>query len=339
MDDGMRFDHLLRLSTPLGVYEHALLDEPRTEHGVCIDDVSRALVVTSRVADPSPAIAELARTCLDAVCSAGHDDGLMHNRRNPDGTWGDEASTGDHWGRALWALGVAATTSVDPVVASRAADAAATAMRGRSRWLRSTAYAVLGAGAILDADPDNRAARALLRDSRSTLRRARMDRTWPWPEDSLTYANAVLPQAMLVLGRHLDLSDLRDDGRYLLTWLIDQQMLDGHLSVVPTSGRARWAAPTVGFDQQPIEVAALAEACRTAYVETGHDRWRATIEVCVAWFEGDNDSRTPVRDDETGAGYDGLERHGVNQNRGAESTLAWLATQQLSLVDRASVPG
>ncbi len=338
-DDGLRFDHLVRLSTPLGVYEHALLDEPRIEHGMCVDDVARALVVTARVADPSPEVAALARGYVDFVVGALHDDGTMHNRRNPDGTWGDEASTRDHWGRALWALGTAATASPDPVVRSKASLAAGTAMSGRSRWMRATAYAVLGASAVLDAHPEDRQARRLLRDACVVLRRARMDRTWPWPEDSLTYANAVLPQAMLLTGRHLELPDLRDDGRYLLRWLIDQQTQDGHLSMIPVAGRARWASPSVGFDQQPIEVAALAEACRTAFLETGDERWRLAVDDCVAWFEGDNDSRTPVRDAETGAGYDGLERDGVNQNRGAESTLAWLSTQQLSLLDRAAVDG
>ncbi|HET7902706.1 MAG TPA: hypothetical protein VFL59_16095 [Candidatus Nanopelagicales bacterium] len=338
MDDTMRFDHLARLTTPLGLYEHALLDQPRTEHGMCVDDAARALVVTVRVTDPSPQVAALTRIYLDFVVAAQHDDGSMHNRRNLDGSWADEASTHDHWGRALWALGTAAATSTDPVVAARAADAAQTAVRGRSRWMRATSYAVLGAAALLDRDPDDAAARRLLRESAGSLRRARMDRTWPWPEDSLTYANAVLPQAMLLTGRHLDSSDLRDDGRYLLRWLIDQQTIDGHLSMVPVAGRARWQTPSVAFDQQPIEVAALAEACRTAHVETGDDRWRAVVDDCMAWFEGDNDSGTPVRDAETGAGYDGLEPGGVNQNRGAESTLAWLATQQLALLGRIPVP-
>ncbi|MBN9376339.1 MAG: hypothetical protein J0I40_13305 [Cellulomonas sp.] len=37
-----------------------------------------------------------------------------------------------------------------------------------------------------------------------------------------------------------------------------------------------------------------------------------------------------MRDAETGGGFDGLEPAGVNQNQGAESTLAWLACLQLS---------
>ena len=47
-----------------------------------------------------------------------------------------------------------------------------------------------------------------------------------------------------------------------------------------------------------------------------------------AWFEGDNDSATVMYDYATGAGFDGLERDGRNENRGAESTLAALSTYQ-----------
>jgi hypothetical protein len=337
MDSTLHFDHLAHLTTPTGLWEHALLTEPREEHGMCVDDVARALVVTSRVPDPTPQVVAMSTTYLAFLVAAQHDDGVMHNRRNPDGTWGDEPSTDDHWGRALWAFGVAATYSSDPVLVSSARHAAGVALKGRSRFIRSTAYAAVGASYLLDLDPDDRDAHRLILDARRVVRRSRMDKSWPWPEDSLTYANAVLPEAMLVIGRHLDASDLRDDGRYLLRWLIDQQSVDGHLSPVPVGGRRRGEPAAVGFDQQPIEIAAIAEACSTAYAETGDERWNAVILRCVAWFLGDNDSEQPMRDPATGGGYDGLEAGSVNRNQGAESTLAWLSTQQLSLLDRTPI--
>jgi hypothetical protein len=337
MSSTLDFRHLVAMTGPFGLYEHALFNVPRVEHGMCVDDVARALVVTARVEDPDDDVTRLTSVYLDFLVAAQHDDGLMHNRRNPDGTWADDASSNDHWGRALWALGVAATQLADPVEASRARRAAATALQARSRFPRSMAYASLGASLLLDASPSDTDSRRLLQDARRVLRRVRMDKTWPWPEDSLTYANAVLPEAMLVLGRHLDASDLRDDGRYLLRWLIDQQTVDGHLSPVPAGGRRRGQPAQVGFDQQPIEVASLAEACRTAFRETGDPRWVTVIECCVRWFEGDNDARLTMFDPVTGGGYDGLEQSSVNQNQGAESTLAWLATIQVSMLDLARV--
>jgi hypothetical protein len=82
-------------------------------------------------------------------------------------------------------------------------------------------------------------------------------------------------------------------------------------------------------------VAALAEACRTAYVATGDGRWADVIGQCHAWFAGANDGGVVMCDPNTGGGFDGLERHGASANQGAESTLAWLSTRQISLMPEA----
>lgn len=329
MPRDLRFDHLVHLTTPLGLHEHALLSEPRPEHGFCVDDVARALVVTARVDSPSPMVSGLAGGYLAFLLASQHDDGLMHNRRNPDGTWGDQPSADDHWGRAIWAFGTTAAHSSDPVLASRARDGAETAMRATSRWPRALAYAALGAAELMRATPDDRQCHRLLLDARRSFTPPRSDGSWPWPGDVLTYANAVLAEARMVVGSQLGDKTLEADGLRLLDWLVTEQTLDDHLSVVPAGGRRR-GDRSPAFDQQPIEVAALAEASRTAYFLTGDGRWAAVLEMCVAWFEGDNDCGLAVRDPLTGAGYDGLEQGSVNLNQGAESTLAWLSTLQLS---------
>ena len=324
------FDHLLRLSTPLGVYEHASGTVPRTEHGMCVDDVARALVVTAREPDPSPEVAELAWTTLRFLRAAQREDGTMHNRRDDAGTWLDLPSTDDHWGRALWAFGVTAANSTDAGLAAEARRGAQMAMRARSPHPRATAYAALGAARLLAVAPDELTAYALLLDARRALRPLRADPAWPWPYGRLTYANSVLPEAMLAIGAALMDDDLRRDGLALLGWLVDQQTVGTHLSVVAAGGRSADDVRRPMFDQQPIEVAALAEACSTAWETTGDGRWPRVIGRCVAWFEGDNDSCVPVRDAVTGGGFDGLERGSVNLNQGAESTLAWLATAQVA---------
>jgi hypothetical protein len=333
MSEGLRFDHLERLSTPLGLYEHALGTTARIEHGFCVDDVARALVVTSREPAASTEVRGLSDTYLAFLLAAQHDDGLMHNRRDADGAWTDTATSDDHWGRALWALGTAAAHLADPVQAARARHGAARAMRARSRWPRAMAYAAVGAGQLLHANPDDGAAVQLLADARRVLGRVRAETSWPWPETRLTYANAVLPEAMIVIGDHLDDTDLRAGGLSLLRWLVDEQTVDGRLSLVPSGGRSR-ADSRPGYAQQPIEAAVLAEACRTAYEATSDDRWTTVIAQCVAWFEGANDGAVVMCDASSGGGYDGLEAHGASQNQGAESTLAWLSTLQVSRVPR-----
>ena len=146
---------------------------------------------------------------------------------------------------------------------------------------------------------------------------------------SRTYVNAVIPRR-LVIGAGLDDDTAQHDGLRLLDWLVAQETRGEHLSVTPVGG---WGTgePRPGFDQQPIEVAALAEACWRAYELTGDARWLPPLERCVAWFAGANDIGLVLYDPVTGGGRDGLHPDRVNENQGAESTLAALATLQLGL--------
>jgi hypothetical protein len=151
---------------------------------------------------------------------------------------------------------------------------------------------------------------------------------WLWPEPRLTYANAVLPEAMIAAGNALERPEILQHGLDLLGWLLEHETFDGHLSVTPAGG-SEPGAIRPAFDQQPIEVAALADACaRAAGVDPDDGRWVRGIAAAVGWFLGDNDAGRPMFDPVGGGGFDGLERGGVNLNQGTESTLAALATLQ-----------
>jgi hypothetical protein len=189
------------------------------------------------------------------------------------------------------------------------------------------AFAALGAAEVFALDPGHRPARELLSDAADRLTMGPGGGAWPWPEARLTYANGALPEAMIAAGAALERPALLQHGLELLAWLVDHETVDGHLSVVPTGGAgANDVRPW--FDQQPIEVAALADACARAAVVDGHPRWAAGVGAAVNWFLGDNDTQVPMWSPETGGGYDGLEAGGVNMNQGAESTLALLSTFQ-----------
>ena len=82
------------------------------------------------------------------------------------------------------------------------------------------------------------------------------------------------------------------------------------------------------FDQQPIEAAAMADACWRAYTVTGDPAWTRGVTAAAGWFMGTNDVRIPMYDDVSGGGFDGLQRMDANINQGAESTLAFISTMQ-----------
>ena len=323
-----RFEHLLDMSDWRGTFEHALLTEPRREHGYCTDDVARVLIVAVREPHPSRALRDLAEVSLRFLGQAQGYDGDSRNRMDERGRWRDRASLGDCWGRSIWALGTAARRAPDGWMRDVAAARFERGARGRSPWLRPMAFAAIGAAEMLAVRPEHRVAHALLVDAAEQMPPAGTDEGWPWPEERLTYANAVVPEAMLAAGSALARPELVRRGLDLLGWLLEHETGDGHLSVTPTGGSGPEEARPA-FDQQPIEVAALADACaRAAVLEPDDQRWVIGVERCVDWFLGANDGAHVMWDPATGGGYDGLQAHGPNLNQGAESTLAALATLQ-----------
>jgi hypothetical protein len=324
-----RFAHVLRLSDSTGLLEHACGATPRRSHGYCVDDAARALVVACRETDRSPGPARVAERCLAFVADALSPDGRCRNRLSYGRRWLDEPDVGDWWGRALWGLGTAAARHPDPWMRRDAAACFGTAACARSPWPRAMAFATLGAAELAGDEAQGAAAARLIADAAAVIGRAQPG-AWPWPEPRLSYANALLPEALMIVGDVLGRPSLVAEGLDLLGWLLDAQTHEGHLSATPAAGRDPGEAPP-GFDQQPIEVATLADACARAGRMTGDPSWAAGLDLALRWFLGDNDTGVAMCDPATGGGFDGLERSGRNANQGAESTLALISTVQQAL--------
>ena len=324
------FTHLARLSDDTGLFEHACYATPRREHGYCLDDVARGLVVLCRqpppwhLAGPTDPLAE---RYLAFIVHAQSPDGRFHNRLGFDRRWQDEPGLGDWWGRALWALGTAAVRSPMPWVRERAMYAFDSSVEQRCPWPRSMAFAALGAAEILAAHPAHQGAIDQLTDAAKMIQRPEPGSAWPWPEDRLGYANAVLPEVLIAAGQLLLDAESGYHGLELLEWLLAAESGPGHLSPTGSHG---WHAgqPRPGFDQQPLEAAALADACARAFEVSGDERWIVGVQRAVGWFLGENDRQVALHDQGSGGGYDGLHAQGHSVNQGAESTLALISTLQ-----------
>ena len=267
------FEHVLRLSDDIGIFEHAEGSTPRRHHGYCLDDVARALVVVAREPDPSDVLIDLTRRYLEFVVSAQAPDGRCHNRLGLDRRWEDRPGIEDCWGRALWGLGPPRPAPAIPPSASSGHPVRATARGGdvviARRWPsphsarpRSSpcARTTRWRGACSRA-----AARLIGRPTGSDRGRG--------PRPGSAYANAALPEALLAAGEHLGDAPRPRRRLFLLGWLLEHETRDDHLvgDTRRAAGHVGEARP--GFDQQPIEVAALADACARAFRLTGDRRW------------------------------------------------------------------
>jgi hypothetical protein len=325
--------HLDLLTTQIGVWEHARFSTPRPEHGTCTDDNARALVVACRQSGGARA-SRIATMTLGAVLDARDPDGRVRNRRRADGTWLERPRSEDAEGRTLWALGTAVRRGPSATIRHLAATAFGRTAEIDAAHVRPHAAAVFGATEVLSVMPAHpRARRALeLGVERLVATAAGRD---PWIAPRLTYEDARIPEALLAAAAFERDPDLRDLGLDLLEWLVHDQTLDGRFSFTPAGGRAP-GGPRPAFDQQPVEAAAMAEACARAWALTAAPAWRGRARRAVAWFVGENDVGANLYDAATGATFDGLERKGVNRNQGAESTIAGIAAMQ---VGRATVAG
>ncbi len=322
----MNLEHLGNLTDEIGLFEHCLGDEPRPEHGYCVDDVARGLIVLMRADEGTDEGRRLIDTYAAFLAESQAPDGRVVNRRDVSGVWHGVPSTADHWGRALWAWGTVVRFSGDTGRAAEAFERFRISARRRSVFLRSMVFASLGASHVLDVLPGNQAALGILESTAAMLPTSPVGK-WAWPESRLTYANAAIADAMMLAGFHLNQGQLLRQGRHALEWLWQLQSTADRLSMVPHVG---WMPgdSLPAFDQQPIEVAALVDACRTAFDLTGDPLWSERMLAGRRWFDGRNDQGIAMHDPQTGAGFDALTLDGRNANQGAESTVAYLSVAQ-----------
>lgn len=323
----LRNDHLLTLVDDVGIVQHAHGIIPNRDSGYCVDDVARLATVAlalARRGDERTWTPVLYRSL--AFLHAATGDGGMRNFMSYDRRWLDEPHMGDHVGRSVWALGEILGTAWIPAVVepSRALLDRLVGVLTEQVSLRTAAYTVLGLSRL---DPDRLDLRArrqlqrLVEELAIAYERTASDE-WRWFEDTLTYDNARLAQALITGGDALGRDELTDAGLASLRWLGDQCGLAGDgLRLPGHRGRHRAEAAPGAGDEQPLDAAALVEAELAAFAITGDPEHGIRATRAFEWFLGRNRLRQPLYDFATGGCSDGLGRDALNRNEGAESTL------------------
>jgi glycosyltransferase involved in cell wall biosynthesis len=326
----LRTDHLLTLADDVGIVQHAHGIIPNRSSGYCVDDVARLAVVSLALAergDEQVWTSNLYRA-LAFLQAAADDGGGMRNFMGYDRRWLDEPHVGDHVGRSIWALGDILATAWIPAVVRPARDLLDRLVDtlGDDVSLRTAAYAVLGLSR-LDADRLEPAAHRRLERLVEQLAEA-YERTWSedwrWFEDELTYDNARLSQALLTGAYALGRPELAEAGLESLRWLGDECGLDENALRLPGHhGRRRGEEAPGAGDEQPLDAAAFVEAELSAFAVTHETEHGVRAIRAFEWFLGRNRLQKPLYDFATGGCSDGLGHDDLNDNEGAESTLAF----------------
>ncbi len=330
----LSLDHLYRLTTATGIFQHANIATPNHSEGYCTDDNARALVLTallSEFEEPEPPLRAISRTYAAFLERAYNPaTGRFHNFMSADGLWLDTHGSEDSHGRAIWALGAEVRHSTYWGAQIVADNLFKQALRAVSSFTspRAWAFSLIGIHEYLSQRGGDRFT--------SDLRQNLMERLvsifdqvaqpgWTWFEESLTYDNAKLAHALIVSGSATKQWSVCERGMQALRWLVGvQTSRHGYLRPVGSNGFYPRHGVRAEFDQQPIEAQTTLSACLEAYRLTEDPWWHEQAQIALDWFLGWNDLGLPLYCPETGGCRDGLHPDRSNENRGAESTLAFL---------------
>lgn len=147
---------------------------------------------------------------------------------------------------------------------------------------------------------------------------------WKWFENTLTYANAMLPLSLL------HSYEVTNDEKTLQIALESLEFLETtcrERDIPAPIGNLGWykkGGKPARFDQQVIEAADMVLAYGKAYEVTADNKYLKRAQEWFEWFYGHNMTGVLMVDTKTGAVYDGLMENGVNRNKGAESTICYL---------------
>lgn len=327
-------DHLITMTDTCGIFQHSKYSIPDRSHGYCSDDTARALLVTvmNRNMFYSENVLGLINIYLSFLMDAfNKETKLFRNFLGYNRSWSEESGSEESNSRVLFTLGYIVKNPPFESYLSLSKSLFEECIRSTIKFKSPRAYARIIIGCILYLNKfsgvrDIKKICRIFIERLQELYKSNSEPKWNWFENIVTYSNGRMPQAMLMAGEFFKNKEYTDIGLESLTWLFNIQYdkTNNTLSLIGNNGWLKKGQPKAKYDQQPVEIPSLIDACYQAYKITNDESWIRKAGIAFSWFLGINDRGATLYDYATGGCYDGLSESMVNKNMGAESTLSWL---------------
>lgn len=146
---------------------------------------------------------------------------------------------------------------------------------------------------------------------------------WNWFEGYLTYANSILPEAMVYAWLVSGDKTYKEIALSTLEFLLLQTFNENGIEVISNKNWLQKGEVNVPFGEQAIDVSYTIMTLNKFFEVFGLPMYRRKMEIAFLWFLGKNRLHQIIYNPCTGGCYDGLEDTHVNINQGAESTLSY----------------
>jgi glycosyltransferase involved in cell wall biosynthesis len=327
-------NHIERMTTDFGMIQFAKITCPDLSSGYTLDDNARALIVVAKHFELTGKFSDLPliQTYLRFILFCQQEDGSFLNYVTKDKQFFDknkDENLEDANGRAIWALGefLSLNHLLDFDLQAQVENAFQLSIQHihRLQSPRAISFCIKGLYHYYQFNKREDILHLItkLGDNLVSKYRGVSKNNWQWYENYLTYANAVIPEAMLLAGKCTQNDLFREIAQKTFDFLLHITFENQKIKVISNTGWHLKGGDKNHFGEQPIEIAYTILALHTFYTSFPNHTYLNKIKIAFNWFLGENHLNQIIYNPITGGCYDGLEEHHVNLNQGAESTLSY----------------
>ncbi|HBB91049.1 MAG: mannosyltransferase [Bacteroidetes bacterium GWF2_49_14] len=331
----IKLDHLYLMTTHTGIIQFSKRNQPDLSTGYTLDDNARALVAMcmyfKRTKDKGSIF--FIRKYLGFISECLQPAGDFLNYMNQEEEFTDQnrsENLDDANGRAIWALGYLVSFIGQlplEIIAEAERILEKSLLRiGTVHSTRAMAFFIKGlyylhSAIILPANLD------LLKTLATRLvemYKHESTEKWQWFEGYLTYANSILPEAMLYAWQVTREPLYKEIAVSSLNFLLSQTFTENGIKVISNKNWQLKGENHAQFGEQPIDVAYTIMTLSRFYDVLEDEEYLQKMTIAFNWFLGNNHLHQIIYNPCTGGCYDGLEETQINLNQGAESTVSYL---------------
>lgn len=331
----INLDHINKMTTNTGIIQFSKINQPDINSGYTLDDNARALAATCmyfKLTGDEESINDINKY-LSFIKYCLQPAGDFLNYVDKDNRFTGQNKTDnldDANGRAVWALGylVSLTQLLPGEIISEAEKIIEKSLHhiGTVHSTRAMAFAIKGIYYYNNTlkSPENAILLKTLANRLVQMYKHESNEKWAWFEGYLTYANSILPEAMLYAWLLTREPIYKDIARSSFKFLLSQTFNENGIEVISNKNWLQKGQVAGHFGEQPIDVAYTIMTLSKFYDVFMDEDYRLKMETAFNWFLGNNRLHQIIYNPCTGGCYDGLEETHVNLNQGAESTVSYL---------------
>lgn len=334
----INLDHIKKLTTSFGILQFSRINQPDIDSGYTLDDNARAMIAICQHYELTGEATDLKYINIyyNFIKYCLQPNGYFLNYVDEQKEFTDQNNTTnleDSHGRAIWALGF--LISLSKLLPSELTiDAGLTMQKAlvnvnKIHSTRAMAFVIKG---LYYRNTINKSVRgiSLIRQLANRLvqmYRHEADKDWQWFESYLTYANSILPEALLCAWLATKETLYREIATSSFDFLLSKIFTGNNIKVISNKTwlhKKTKPGPVVKGGEQPIDVAYTIIALSNFYTSLKEENYFLKMRRAFDWFLGANHLNQVIYNPCTGGCYDGLEENYVNLNQGAESTVSYL---------------